>query len=80
MKIEALAFVHGHTHADHIDREEDISIISVGCSKIEYFEDKKPEESWPQSDRREVSQELVGHYAGHHTRWAAGFLRFGAGI
>lgn len=38
-----MAFIHGHTHADYIYREREFPIISIGCSKCEYFADKKPE-------------------------------------
>lgn len=38
-----LGFIHGHNHADQIDYKEGFPIISIGCNKCEYFEDKKPE-------------------------------------
>lgn len=38
-----LGFIHGHNHADQIDYEEGFPVISVGCNKCEFFEDKKPE-------------------------------------
>lgn len=38
-----LGFIHGHNHADQIDYQEGFPIISIGCNKCEYFEDKKPE-------------------------------------
>ncbi len=38
-----MTFIHGHTHADYIYQERAFPIISIGCSKCEYFADKKPE-------------------------------------
>lgn len=40
-----LGYIHGHTHADYVYQERSFPIISVGCSKCEYFPDKKPEGS-----------------------------------
>ena len=42
---EVLAYIHGHTHADYVYDKRSFPIISVGCSKVEYFPDKKPEGS-----------------------------------
>lgn len=42
-KGNLLAFIHGHNHADYIDTKEGFPIVSIGCAKVEYFEDKKPE-------------------------------------
>ena len=40
---QILAYIHGHTHGEHIYRGSSFPIISVGCNKCEYFPDKKPE-------------------------------------
>ena len=37
-----LAWVHGHNHCDAICNECGINIVSLGCNKCEWFEDKKP--------------------------------------
>ncbi len=76
-----LAFVHGHTHADYIDRRRTFPIISVGCSKIEYFEDKKPEGALaPVRIEGEVSQELWDTMLVNTRTGLLDFVRFGAGI
>lgn len=41
----AIAWIHGHNHADQIYRKRRFPIISLGCNKCEYFTDKKPEGS-----------------------------------
>jgi len=40
---QILAYIHGHTHGEHVYRGSSFPIISVGCNKCEYFPDKKPE-------------------------------------
>lgn len=42
---KVMAFIHGHTHADYIYTKSSFPIISIGCSKCEYFTDKKPKGS-----------------------------------
>lgn len=76
-----LAFVHGHTHADYIDRKQSFPILSAGCSKIEYFEDKKPEGAVaPVRIEGEVSQELWDTMLVNTRTGRLDFVRFGAGI
>jgi len=76
-----LAFVHGHTHADYIYRARTFPIVSVGCSKLEYFEDKKPEGAVrPVRIEGEVSQELWDTMIVNTKRRKVDFVRFGAGI
>lgn len=75
-----LAFIHGHTHADYIYRERTFPIISVGCSKIEYFEGKKPEGAVkPVRIEGEVSQELWDTMIIDTKQRKIDFVRFGAG-
>lgn len=38
-----LAWVHGHNHGDAIWNERGVKVVSLGCNKCEYFEDKKPD-------------------------------------
>lgn len=54
-----MAFIHGHTHADYIYEERAFPIISIGCSKYEYYTDKKPEGAVTyRRVRHTVTQEL----------------------
>ncbi len=74
MKIEALAFVHGHTHAGHIDRKRTFLLYRWGVPKSEYFEDKKPEGAWPQVGSKGKSLRSCGTLCTVVGRsWAAGF-------
>lgn len=76
-----LGFLHGHTHADFIYQGRSFPIVSVGCSKIEYFEDKKPEGSiCPVRMEGEVSQELWDTLILDCENGNLDFIRFGAGI
>lgn len=58
-KGRLLGFIHGHNHADAVDYAEGFPIISIGCTKCEYFEDKKPEgfHTWNR-ELHKVSQDL----------------------
>ncbi len=75
-----LGFIHGHNHADQIDYGEGFPIISVGCNKCEYFEEKKPEGAI--AYRRElhtVSQDLWDVLTISAKNGTLDFTRFGAG-
>lgn len=76
-----LAFVHGHTHADFIYTERAFPIVSVGCSKLEYFEDKKPEGAVaPVREEGTLYQELWDTMIIHPGDKKIDFIRFGAGV
>lgn len=76
-----IGFLHGHTHADFIYQGRSFPIISVGCSKIEYFEDKKPEGAiCPVRMEGEVSQELWDTLILDCESGDMDFIRFGAGV
>ena len=75
-----LAFIHGHTHADFIYTKRAFPIVSVGCSKLEYFEDKKPEGAVaPVREEGTVYQELWDTMIIHPEEKKIDFIRFGAG-
>ncbi|SCY10281.1 Glycerophosphoryl diester phosphodiesterase [Lachnospiraceae bacterium XBB2008] len=76
-----IGFLHGHTHADLIYTKRSFPIISVGCSKIEYFEDKKPDGAiCPARIEGEVTQELWDTLILDPETGDMDFIRFGAGI
>lgn len=76
-----LAFLHGHTHADFVYTDRAFPIVSVGCSKLEYFEDKKPEGAvTPVREEGTVYQELWDTIIIHPEEKKIDFIRFGAGI
>lgn len=75
-----MAYVHGHTHADFVYRERSFPIISVGCSKCEYFPDKKPEGSVRQERKPDsLTQELWDIMVITPQENRLDFIRFGAG-
>lgn len=75
-----IGFLHGHTHADFIYQRRSFPIVSVGCSKIEYFEDKKPEGAiCPVRVEGEVTQELWDTLILDCESGDMDFIRFGAG-
>ncbi len=75
-----LGYIHGHNHADQTDYEEGFPIISIGCSKCEYFEDKKPEGAVAyRRDPGEISQDLWDIMTVSVSSGSLDFTRFGAG-
>jgi len=79
-KGKILAFIHGHNHADQIDRSEGFPIISIGCAKCEYFTDKKPEGSIIYERKLGMlSQELWDILIISKNKKSLDFIRFGAG-
>lgn len=76
-----IGFIHGHTHADYCCYKRSFPIVSVGCSKIEYFEDKKPLGAICQPRYEdEVSQELWDTLVVDKRNGDMRFIRFGAGF
>ncbi len=75
-----MGWIHGHNHADQIYRERLFPIISLGCTKVEDFKDKKPDNAITY-DRRigEVSQELWNILMIRRDSSQIKFIRFGAG-
>lgn len=77
---EVLGYIHGHTHADYVYDKREFPIISVGCSKVEYFPDKKPEGSTRQMRKlKDVTQELWDVLIVTPEKKQLEFIRFGAG-
>lgn len=75
-----LGYLHGHTHADYVYRERSFPIISIGCSKCEYFPDKKPEGSTRyQRKLRDVTQDLWDVLVVQPDKRTLKLVRFGAG-
>lgn len=75
-----MAFIHGHTHADYIYEERVFPVISIGCSKCEYFTDKKPEGAVTyRRVRHTVTQELWDTLIVDTKENTLRFIRFGAG-
>ncbi len=76
-----MAFIHGHTHADYVYEERAFPIISIGCSKCEYFTDKKPEGATAyRRIRNTVTQELWDTLLVNTKERSIRFIRFGAGM
>lgn len=75
-----LAYIHGHTHADYVYTERTFPIVSVGCSKVEYFPDKKPEGAVRyEREIGTVTQELWDTLIVKPKERRLEFVRFGAG-
>ena len=77
---QVLAYIHGHTHAEHVYRGSSFPIISIGCNKCEYFSDKKPKGS--HAYKREpdtITQDLWDILLVDGKKECLHFMRFGAG-
>lgn len=75
-----IAFIHGHTHADYVCHKYSFPIVSIGCSKIEYFEAcKRPGFIVPPRYENEITQELWDTLIVDVEANTLDFIRFGAG-
>lgn len=75
-----MGYFHGHAHADHICTDAGFPIVSVGCAKCEYFEEKKPP-GFTVFERKPdtVTQELWDTMVIDRKREKIHLVRFGAG-
>lgn len=75
-----MGFFYGHTHADYVFEECSFPVISTGCAKLEYFQDKKPQGSvaWPR-EADTVTQDLWDSLLIDFQNQKLKLVRFGAG-
>ncbi len=76
-----LGYIHGHSHADQVYRTRTtFPIISVGCAKFEYFQDRKPAGSTTfMRSRDDETQDLWDFLVVKPQAGMLEFVRFGAG-
>ncbi|WP_026499070.1 metallophosphoesterase family protein [Butyrivibrio sp. WCD2001] len=75
-----LGYVHGHNHSDQINTEYGFPIVSIGCNKLEYFTDYKPEGSVTYERKMcDETQDLWDALIITPSRNRLAFIRFGAG-
>lgn len=75
-----LAYVHGHNHGEQIYTERLFPIVSLGCNKMEDFQDRKPAGSWTYSRQQDtVTEDLWDVMIVHADHAGIDFVRFGAG-
>ena len=75
-----IGFFYGHTHADYVFEECSFPLISIGCAKLEYFTDKKPQGAmaWPR-EAGTVTQDLWDSLLIDFDKEKLFLIRFGAG-
>ena len=77
---QILAYIHGHTHAEHVYRGSSFPIISIGCNKCEYYPDKKPKGAHAYTRTPDtVTQDLWDVLVVDADAEQLHFVRFGAG-
>lgn len=79
-EYQVAGFFYGHTHADYVFEECGFPVISIGCAKLEYFQDKKPEGStawFREADT--VTQDLWDSLLVDFKNQRLKLVRFGAG-
>ena len=79
-KKQVLGWIHGHSHADQVFLDAEVPVVGIGCGKLEYFLEHKPEGSvtWPRRDG-EASQELWDVLFIPDEGKEVRFFRYGAG-
>lgn len=79
--LQVLGWIHGHNHAEQVYKERQFPIVSLGCNKCEYFEDKKPEGSFTYPRKmKDISQDLRDVLILEKDSTKLNLIRFGAGI
>ncbi len=78
---QLLAYIHGHTHAEHVYKGCSFPIISIGCNKCEKLPDKRIPRGAYVYDRQydTVSQDLWDVLLVDSNKQQLNFIRFGAG-
>lgn len=79
-EYQVIGFFYGHTHADYIFEECSFPVISIGCAKLEYFTDKKPEGAitWEREENA-FTQDLWDSLLIDFEKQQLKLIRFGAG-
>ena len=74
-----IGWIYGHNHADQIIEYRDFPMISIGCSKLEAFNENKPEDAvTPAREKGTRSQELWDVLM-VHPDGSMDLIRYGAG-
>lgn len=77
---QILAYIHGHTHAEHIYTGSSFPIVSIGCNKCEQLIDKIPKGSYAYERIAGTdTQDLWDILEVDRERQKLHFVRFGAG-
>ena len=75
-----LGFVHGHSHVDQVYWKQSFPNVSMGCAKLEDFEERKPEGSFtPARQLGTASQDLWNVLVVKPRENRLCWVRFGAG-
>lgn len=75
-----LGYFYGHTHSDLVYEECSFPLVSIGCAKCEYFEDKKPEGAYvPKRQLNTITQDLWDTMLLDIDNDTIYMIRFGAG-
>jgi len=77
---QIIGFFYGHVHGDAYLDECSFPVISVGCAKLEYFKEFKPEGvvAWPREENT-VTQDLWDSLLIDFSQQRLTMVRFGAG-
>lgn len=79
-EYQILGFFYGHVHTDAGFEECSFPVVSIGCAKLEYFLDKKPEGAvTPYREAGTVSQDLWDSLLIDFEEQKLKLVRFGAG-
>ena len=79
-EYQIIGLFYGHTHADYMFEECSFPVVSVGCAKLEYFIDKKPENAVIYERKAgTASQDLWDSLLIDFNKQKLKLVRFGAG-
>lgn len=78
-KNSVIGWIYGHNHADQMIGYRDFPLISIGCSKLEAFNEHKPEDAVTYTREKGTRTQELWDILMVHNEGSMDLIRFGAG-
>lgn len=78
-KHSVIGWIYGHNHADQVISYRDFPLISIGCSKLEAFEEHKPEDAVTYDRKKGTRTQELWDVLLVHADGGMDLIRYGAG-
>lgn len=78
-KNSVIGWIYGHNHADQVISYRDFPLISIGCCKLEAFNEHKPEDAVTYTRKKGTRTQELWDILLVHSDGSMDLIRFGAG-
>ena len=78
-KNSVIGWIYGHNHADQVISYRDFPLISIGCCKLEAFNEHKPEDAVTYTRKKGTGTQELWDILLVHSDGSMNLIRFGAG-